>query len=98
TGSTLTPLERPAEFAGKPVLTPEEATALEARARARNAREPQAAAGDPGTYNQIWFDPSSAVVPDRRTSLIVDPPDGKIPYTPEGRALANRAAAPYGGR
>ena len=49
TGSTLTPLERPTEFAGKPVLTVEEAAALEARARARNAREPQAGAGDPGT-------------------------------------------------
>src|SRR5687768_14606425 len=58
TGSTLTPLERPAEFAGKPVLTKEEAAALEARARERAAREPQAGPGDPGTYNQIWFDPS----------------------------------------
>jgi hypothetical protein len=96
TGSTLTPLERPAEFAGKPVLTAEEAAALETRARDRNAREPQAAAGDPGTYNQIWFDPSSAVVPDRRTSLIVDPPDGRLPFTPEGRALATRHAGHYG--
>ena len=96
TGSTLTPLERPAEFAGKPVLTSEEATALEARARARNAREPQAAAGDPGTYNQIWFDPSSAVVPDRRTALIVDPPDGRLPFTPEGRAHDRKSSAHYG--
>jgi hypothetical protein len=96
TGSTLTPLERPKEFTGKAVLTPEEAAALEARARDRNAREPQAAAGDPGTYNQIWFDPSSAVVPDRRTSLITDPPDGRLPFTPEGRTLATRHAAHYG--
>jgi hypothetical protein len=96
TGSTLTPLERPKEFTGKSVLTPEEAAALEARARERNAREPQGAAGDPGTYNQIWFDPSSAVLPDRRTSLIVDPPDGRLPFTPEGRTLATRHAAHYG--
>jgi hypothetical protein len=96
TGSTLTPLERPKEFTGKAVLAPEEAAALEARARERNAREPQAGAGDPGTYNQIWFDPSSAVVPDRRTSLIVDPPDGRLPFTPEGRTLAVRHSSHYG--
>jgi hypothetical protein len=96
TGSTLTPLERPKEFAGKAVLTPEEAAALEARARARADREPQVTAGDPGTYNQVWFDPSSAVVPDRRTSLIVDPPDGRLPYTPDGRALETRHAGHYG--
>jgi hypothetical protein len=48
--------------------------------------------GDPGTYSQIWFDPSPAVVPDRRTSLIVDPPDGRIPFTPKARELAIRAA------
>ena len=96
TGSTLTPLERPAEFAGKAVLTAEEATALEARARARNGREPQAGPGDPGTYNQVWFDPSSAVVPDRRTSLIVDPPDGRLPFTPEGRARDRNSSGHYG--
>ena len=96
TGSTLTPLERPAEFADKPVLTVEEAAALEARARARNAREPQAGPGDPGTYNQIWFDPSSAVVPDRRSSLIVDPPDGRLPFTPEGRAHDRKSSGHYG--
>jgi hypothetical protein len=96
TGSTITPLERPAQYANKPVLTREEAAALEARARARNEREPQVAPGDPGTYNQVWFDPSSAVVPDRRTSLIVDPPDGRLPFTPEGRKLAERAAQHYG--
>ena len=96
TGSTLTPLERPKELIGKAVLAPEEAAALEARARERNAREPQAGPGDPGTYNQIWFDPSSAVVPDRRTSLIVDPPDGRLPFTPDGRALAVRHSSHYG--
>jgi hypothetical protein len=96
TGSTITPLERPKEYADKPVLTAEEAHALEARARARNASEPRVSAGDPGTYNQIWFDPSSSVVPDRRTSLIVDPPDGRIPFTPKGRELATRSSDHYG--
>jgi hypothetical protein len=96
TGSTITPLERPKELADKAFLTREEAAALEARARSRAAAEPQAGKGDPGTYNQIWFDPSSAVVPDRRTSLIVDPPDGRIPFTPEGRSVATRHSSHYG--
>jgi hypothetical protein len=96
TGSTITPLERPREWADKAVLSPQEAAELEARARARNATEPQVRPGDPGTYNQIWFDPSSAVLPDRRTSLIVDPPDGRLPYTEEGRRLAQQSADHYG--
>jgi hypothetical protein len=96
TGSTITPLERPNQFADKPFLSVEEAAALEARARTRNVTERAASAGDPGTYNQIWFDPSSAVVPDRRTSLIVDPPDGRIPFTPAGRAHNTRSSDRYG--
>jgi hypothetical protein len=96
TGSTITPLERPKQFADKPFLTVEEAAALEARARAESVTERAVAAGDPGTYNQIWFDPSSAVVSDRRTSLIVDPPDGRIPFTAEGRAHNSRSSAHYG--
>ncbi|MQA30025.1 MAG: hypothetical protein GEU82_09330 [Luteitalea sp.] len=96
TGATITPLERPERYAGKPVLTVEEAQALEARARTQNVTERAAAAGDPGTYNQVWFDPSSAVVPDRRTSLIVDPPDGRIPFTPAGKAHQSQSSARYG--
>lgn len=96
TGSTITPLERPKEFANRPFLSPEEAAALEARARAQNTSERPSQAGDPGTYNQIWFDPSSAVVPDRRTSLIIDPPDGKIPFTPQGRSHNTQSSARYG--
>jgi hypothetical protein len=84
TGSTLTPIERPERFAGKPVLTREEAAQWEAQATAsRVDRPPQA--GDPGTYNQVWFDPGTTVVPTLRTSLVTDPSDGRIPYKPEMR-------------
>ena len=81
---TTTPLERPDEFAGKKELTSEEAAAQKARARAQLIdRLPQA--GDPGGYNVFWFD-TPGVVDDRRTSLIVDPPDGKLPpLTPEAQ-------------
>ena len=76
--ATITPLERPAEFAGKQVLTDQDVAALEERAaQGRVDRPPRD--GDPGTYNQLWFDRGTKVVPTRQTSLIVDPPDGKMP-------------------
>ena len=95
TGSSITPLERPEEFAGREFLTESEAAAIEERAaRDRVDRPPRP--GDPGTYNQIWFDPASKVVPTRRTSLIVDPPDGRLPFTEEGRRHQTRSSARYG--
>jgi len=82
TTSTLTPLERPAEFAAKDFLTPAEAAAYEKRLleTANNDRRGANAEADvAGAYNQFWFERGSKVVETRRTSLIVDPPDGKIP-------------------
>ena len=95
TGSTITPLERPKEFAGRAFLTEQEASALERRALDDRADRPPVP-GDPGTYNQIWFDPSSKVVPNRRTSLIVDPADGRIPFTSQGQAAQSRSRGRYG--
>src|SRR5687767_6543065 len=75
---TITPLERPTQFAGKETLTAEEAVALEQRtAENRVDRAPRA--GDPGTYNQFWFDFGTKVAGNKRTSLLVDPPDGRLP-------------------
>ena len=85
TGSTLTPVERPLELVGKELLTEEEVAALEREADQARLVERTPRDNDPGTYNQIWFDPGTRVVGDRRTSLIVDPPDGRIPYLPEMR-------------
>ena len=82
TGSTITPLERPEKFAGKEFLTEAEAAQLEKVALAAQV-DTAPRGGDSGTYNQLWFAPSSKVIPSRRTSLIVDPPNGRIPYTPE---------------
>jgi hypothetical protein len=83
TNATLTPLERPADLAGKEFFTIEEAAAFAKRARERNNadrrdvtdRENDLAIG----YNDVWWDRGTAVVSTRRTSLIVDPRDGKIP-------------------
>jgi hypothetical protein len=85
---TITPLERPAQFAGKETLTAEEAVALEQRtAENRVDRAPRA--GDPGTYNQFWFDFGTKVAGHKRTSLLVDPPDGRLPpLTPDAEKRA----------
>ncbi len=93
TGSTLTPLERPAQLAGQVYLTEEEAAALELRADQARFVERTPQDGDPGTYNQVWFDPGLRTTPDRRTALIVDPADGRIPYTPEMRERDRLQAA-----
>ncbi|GIT67985.1 MAG: hypothetical protein Ct9H300mP25_14570 [Acidobacteriota bacterium] len=79
TGSTMTPLERRPEHAGKDVLTEEEAAALERRADESRFVEREPSDGDPGTYNQIWFDPGTRIVSDRRTALITAPSDGQVP-------------------
>ena len=91
-GSTLTPMERPAEFEGKEFLSAEEVADREEEARAGQFQESATTAGDPGTYNAIWFDRGTAWVQSRRTSLVVEPPDGRIPYT----ATARQLERPYG--
>jgi hypothetical protein len=91
--ANITPLERPSQFAGKEFLTDADVAAFEAAAAANRVdRAPRP--GDPGTYNQFWIDAGTKVAANRRTSLIVDPPDGKLPsYTPEGaKRRAERAA------
>ena len=102
---SLTPLERPAELADQAFLTEEEAASLEQAAIDRNAELWNRAAsrtvaganvdrgedGQPGFYNNFWLDGGTAPVETGRTSLIVDPPDGRIP--PLTRAAAERRAA-----
>jgi hypothetical protein len=90
--ATITPMERPSEFAGKEVLTPEEAAEFERRTlqqRSPDRRDGGAQADVSRAYNEFWWDYGKNVVGTRRTSLVVDPPDGKIPpLTPEGKKRA----------
>ncbi len=86
---TATPLERPAELAGKDVLSDEEAAAVVAQTAQRWISLAEGSDTDPGAYNQFWFDYGTSVTEDRRTSLIVDPPDGRVPAM---RAAAERLA------
>ncbi|MCY4598510.1 MAG: hypothetical protein OXF27_01130, partial [Acidobacteria bacterium] len=77
---TLTPFERPAELQDKDVYTDEEVAEFEARRNAeiagRDDREP---ADTVGNYNQFWFDAGARVVETNRTSLVFDPPNGRLP-------------------
>ena len=90
---SVTPLQRPTELADREFLSEEDVSALEAQAAARVDRPPRQ--GDPGSYNRFWFEDGTKVVGTRRTSLIVDPPNGRLPsFAPEGEArMAARAAA-----
>ena len=95
---TQTPLERSDEHAGKEFLTEEEVSALERQtveAAGRDERtEPGTLADVEGAYNNAFstfF--ATKVVETGRTSLIVDPPDGKIPYNPGARKRVDDDAA-----
>ena len=86
---TATPLERPEELADIDVLTDEQAAEVVERLAERWTRLAEGSESDPGAYNQFWFDYGTSVTDDRRTSLIVDPPDGRIPaLTADGEARA----------
>ena len=100
---TITPLERPDDLAGREFLTEEESAELEQQAVDRNDRldlpsvvrtEPLPVGGNVGAYNNFWMDRGTRVVGNRRTSLIVDPADGKIPpLTPDGQDRKDATAA-----
>ena len=90
---TITPLQRPQELADKEFLTVEEAATLEQETVDRNIRLLNRPAerttgggnvdsrtdGSPGFYNNFWLDTGSSTVGTRRTSLIIDPPNGRLP-------------------
>jgi len=92
TNATITPFERPADLAAKEFLTEQEIKELESKAAANRVdRPPQP--GDPGTYNQFWFDSGTKAVKSRRTSLVIEPKDGKVPLKPEAEAKRDYNAA-----
>jgi hypothetical protein len=96
TNASLTQLERPPQVKSL-VITPAEASTLEAwwtqmRAADTPPSDPKAGAPekgtDPGGYNTFWMDPGSKVGSIRgelRSSWLIEPADGRLPYSPEGR-------------
>jgi hypothetical protein len=91
--STLTPLERPAQFAGKPFMTAEEAAEFE---KQRLQAVDQTLGSGPA-IDAAWLERGLLATVNGRypTALVVDPPDGRIPaLTPEAqRRIAERADA-----
>jgi hypothetical protein len=87
TNATLTPLQRPADLASKEFFTPEEAAQFaRARIEQTNADRPLPP-GQVGAYNDVFFERGKGTVKSRRTSLVIDPPDGRIPaLTPTAQA------------
>jgi hypothetical protein len=98
TNATLTPMERPASFAGKLNLTEAEAKAFEGHAqeeltsgdgKSDSDFHRRAGSGETGGYNALFIDRGSELARVdgvKRSSLVIDPPDGKVPpITPEAR-------------
>jgi hypothetical protein len=96
--STITPLQRPDALAGKATLNEEEAAAFEASENTRLNRDlfdpikgqPSAgyaprAEGGVLSYNEFWYERGNRLTNDKRTSLIFDPADGRIPLTEAAR-------------
>tara|TARA_B100001123_G_scaffold444863_1_gene594827 strand:- start:1786 stop:2736 length:951 start_codon:yes stop_codon:yes gene_type:complete len=90
TNTTTTPLERPDDLAGKEVLTEEERAIRNPEVGISDERP----SGDPvGFYNDYWLEQG---VLSKQTSLIVDPPDGKLPETTEAeKDLQSRRTSSY---
>ena len=100
---TITPMQRPEELADKPTLTEEEAAAFavaESRRVNRDLIDSEtgglnyAAEADGGVvpYNEFWYDRGVNVIGTRRTSLIIDPSNGRFPpLTPSGQRYMDAA-------
>ena len=87
--SGATPMERPDGYQGRETLSDEEVAVIRSETAARDARLWHAearrteAGGNVGAYNNLWMERGART---NRTSMLVDPPDGRFPpLTPAGK-------------
>ena len=97
--AVLTPLQRPSELAGKEFFSDED---RRDNPETGTTNGNQVTADVARAYNQFWWDYGTKIVGTKRTSLIIDPPEGRIPaMTPDGKrrltALASRREAAANG-
>jgi hypothetical protein len=92
---TITPLERAQQYGDRQYLTDEEVKTLEARAAKRMDEPPPDEAPAGTVHAAYWTDPGRNVDDDRRTSLIIDPPNGRVP--PTVASTTGRGGAGRGG-
>jgi len=90
--ATATPLERPARLKDKEFFTPEEAADWERQAATRRQEpKPDVAAKNFVSYNALFYETGTTLLKSLRTSIITDPPDGRIPaLTPAAAAEKSR--------
>jgi hypothetical protein len=99
TNATLTPMERPAAFAGKTTVSDAEAAIYEKKQAdelkagdgiSDSDFHRRAGSGETGGYNALFIDRGTELARVdgvKRTSLVIDPPDGRVPpLTAEARA------------
>ena len=86
--ASVTPLERPAMLANKAFWTEAEAADVEKNGLQTLLKAVAPEVPVSGELNEIWLEVGK-VVRNRHTSMVVDPPDGRIPYTPEGKKRWN---------
>ena len=82
--ASVAPLERPPLLANKPFWTEAEAAEVEKNGLQTLLKAVAAEIPVSGELNEIWLE-TGKVLRNRNTSMVVDPPDGRIPYTPEGK-------------
>jgi len=86
---TITPLQRPERFADQELLTEDQAAEFELARQEELNRDNFTDTSTTGDYNEFWYDRGSRILGSNRTSLITDPPNGRLPErTEEAQRLA----------
>jgi hypothetical protein len=95
TNKTITPFDRPKELGNKEFFTADEAKAFVKKTLERNNRDNRTddVSDVIGAYNAFWWDSGSALLPNMRTSIVVEPRNGQVPPLTAARAAAMAAQA-----